>query len=110
MAMQLRERLSLVRLHAVIFRVREREMVRSFLIAGLLLCLVAMSGEAREPGWDWRVVTFGDQREKIQETPILERDYRPLHFYGNTVRRMHYRGTPLPLPKSVVPTRPRHNR
>jgi hypothetical protein len=91
-AMQLRERLSLVRLHAVIFRVRER------------------SGEAREPGWDWRVVTFGDQREKIQETPILERDYRPLHFYGNTVRRMHYRGTPLPLPKSVVPTRPRHNR
>jgi hypothetical protein len=85
-------------------------MVRSFLITGLFVCVMAMSGEAREPGWDWRVVTFGDQREKIQDTPILERDYRPLHFYGNTVRRMHYRGSPLPLPKSVVPPRTRTNR
>lgn len=92
------------------FWVREGAMVRSFWIAGLLVCSMAMAGEAREPGWDWRVVTFGDQREKIQGTPILERDYRPLHFYGNTVRRMHYRGSPLPLPKSVVPPRTRTSR
>jgi hypothetical protein len=85
-------------------------MVRSFFFAGLLIFGMALVGEGREPGWDWRVVTFGDQREKIQSTPILERDYRPLHFYGNTVRRVHYRGSPLPLPKSIVPPRPRTSR
>lgn len=55
-----------------------------------------------EPGWAPQVVMRGEDRERLQATPILERPYRPLHFYGNTVRRMHYRGTPLPTPRETA--------
>lgn len=34
--------------------------------------------------------------------PITERPYRPLHFYGNTVRRLHYRGQALPAPRDLT--------
>ena len=43
-------------------------------------------------GFDPRVITFGAEREKIQATPIQQRPYRPLHVYGNTVRRRQSRG------------------
>lgn len=49
-----------------------------------------------EPAWERRVMLFGEERAVKEATPILERPYRPLHIYGNTVRRMHYRGTVLP--------------
>jgi hypothetical protein len=49
-----------------------------------------------EPGWERGVVKFGAERERIQNTPILERPYRPLHVYGNVVRRRHYQGRALP--------------
>ncbi len=42
------------------------------------------------------IIAFGEQRKQIEATPILERPYRPLHFYGNTVRRRHYRGVGTP--------------
>jgi hypothetical protein len=51
---------------------------------------------AAEPGWTHGVVLFGEARKKKDATPILEREYRPFHFYGNTVRRQYYRGTPVP--------------
>lgn len=51
---------------------------------------------AGEPGWTHGVVLFGDARKKKDATPILEREYRPFHFYGNTVRRQYYRGTSVP--------------
>ena len=56
-----------------------------------------------EPGWSRGVVAFGDERAKIKELPIEQRPYRPLHVYGNTVRRIHHRGTPLPLPSRERP-------
>ncbi len=60
-------------------------------------CVWAASGaSASEPGWEGRVVKFGAEREKVQHTDILQRNYRPLHVYGNTVRRLHYRGTAVP--------------
>lgn len=49
-------------------------------------------------GFDPRIIAFGETRQQIQSTPITERPYRPLHVYGNTVRRRHYRGT-APAPK-----------
>ena len=55
----------------------------------------------REPGWTYGVVLFGEAREAKDATPILQREYRPLHFYGNTVRRQYYRGTPLPVPRDL---------
>ena len=39
------------------------------------------------------IVARGQQRQEIKSTPILERPYRPLHFYGNTVRRQYAHAT-----------------
>ncbi|MEE2935443.1 MAG: hypothetical protein VYA84_05550 [Planctomycetota bacterium] len=72
----------------------------------LLILLCALnSGHAysAEPGWSNEVIATGSQREKIRSTPIVKRPYRPLHFYGNTVRRLHYRGTPIPAPRDLAP-------
>lgn len=55
-----------------------------------------------EPGWSYGVVRVGNEREAIKSKPMTERPYRPLHFYGNTVRRLHYRGTALPAPRDLV--------
>lgn len=49
--------------------------------------------DAASTGFDPRIVTFGDTRQQIQNTPVLERPYRPLHVYGNTVRRRSTRGS-----------------
>ena len=38
-----------------------------------------------------RVVTFGADREQIKNTPIEKRPNRPLHVYGNSVRRRQSR-------------------
>lgn len=55
-----------------------------------------------EPTWSYGVVRVGEDRDAIKSMPITERPYRPLHFYGNTVRRMHYRGTAVPAPRDIV--------
>ena len=44
------------------------------------------------PGWLGVVVARGELKEWIDSTPIVDRPNRPLHFYGNTVRRRYYRG------------------
>lgn len=51
---------------------------------------------ANNPG----VIAFGDERARIQSTPIEQRPYRPLHFYGNTVRRRNSRATTRPTRSS----------
>lgn len=61
--------------------------------SGLLL---AGPVAAQEPGWSGPIIARGPQREAIEKTEIHLRPYRPLHFYGNTVRRTYYRGNPLP--------------
>jgi hypothetical protein len=40
-----------------------------------------------------RIITFGETRQQLQSTPIEQRPYRPLHFYGNRVRRQNNRGS-----------------
>jgi hypothetical protein len=57
---------------------------------------------ADEPGWSGRVIVFGQERAQVQATPIVHRAYRPMHFYGNTVRRRYYRGPTLPRPAATV--------
>lgn len=56
------------------------------------------SANAASTGFDPRIITFGETREQIQNTPVLERPNRPLHVYGNTVRRRHSRGAAAPRP------------
>ena len=67
----------------------------AFVIVG---CLSVDISEARGPRWSPNVIARGAQRQQIQSTPITQRPNRPLHFYGNTVRRRHYRGIPAPAP------------
>jgi hypothetical protein len=65
---------------------------------GLIVLSVAPAFSG-EPNWQGTVVARGPQRVQIQSTDMVRRPYRPLHFYGNTVRRRHYRGTAIPQPK-----------
>jgi hypothetical protein len=57
---------------------------------------------AQEPGWSGVVIARGDQRRAIEATDILQRPYRPLHFYGNTIRRQYYRGRPYPTVRDLT--------
>lgn len=68
------------------------------LIAMLVAVLWCTSASARgvEPDWRGVVIARGAEREAIESLDILDRPYRPLHFYGNTVRRQYYRGRGAP--------------
>lgn len=65
---------------------------------------MAGSAAAAEPGWSPIVLPTGEYREQIKSMPIEKRPYRPLHFYGNTIRRNYYRGNPAPMPRDIVTT------
>lgn len=69
---------------------------------GVATIFFAQESTAQQPGWSPNIIATGQEREQIRATPIEQRPYRPLHFYGNTVRRMHYRGTPLPTIAETV--------
>ena len=70
---------------------------RALLFAGALVVFAASLAQASEPGWSSQVILFGQAREEIRSTNILDRPYRPLHFYGNAVRRRYYRGSAFAL-------------
>ena len=63
----------------------------------ILLAMGASSVTAREPGWVRNVIPRPAERRVLRSTPIIHRPYRPLHIYGNTVRRQHYHGRLLPV-------------
>ena len=56
----------------------------------------------REPGWSGPSVLRGRAKEANENIPILERNYRPTHVYGNMTRRHHYRGTVIPSHRDRV--------
>lgn len=47
------------------------------------------------------IIATGDLRRQIAATPIVERPNRPLHVYGNTVRRRHHRHLHAPTGREV---------
>lgn len=66
-------------------------------IIAVASCLLAhQDAQGQEPGWTSGVIKVGNDRVQSRNTHILNRPYRPLHFYGNTVRRMHYKNRMLP--------------
>lgn len=81
--------------------------MRIAVFAALVAAAVAPApGEAAGTGFDPRIVTFGDSREEFQSTPITQRPYRPLHVYGNSVRRRHQRSFATPArPSATLPNR-----
>ena len=69
--------------------------VRRLLVAFFLVLMagVASESQASPPtGWDRTIILRGQERAVVKATPIEKRPNRPLHVYGNTVRRMEYRG------------------
>lgn len=67
-------------------------------------CILTSDASSAEPGWSPIVLPTGEYREQIKSMPIELRPYRPLHFYGNTIRRNYYRGNPAPTPRDIVTT------
>ena len=71
----------------------------AFLAAATVTLSCAFVGPAAaeaadaSPGVSLKVITFGEERARLQSTPIEQRPYRPLHFYGNRVRRQSRRST-----------------
>ena len=75
--------------------------MRSLAFAALLAAAVAHApADASGTGFDPRIVTFGETRDQIKSTPITQRPNRPLHVYGNTVRRRHSRSPSSPRTSS----------
>lgn len=71
--------------------------MRRIIVAALGAAVSLPAGaDAVGTGFDPRVVMVGEAREQLKATPIEERPYRPLHVYGNTVRRRHCRATVPP--------------
>ena len=66
----------------VSFRTVTGVAIATTLVAGLVDL-----GPVSAKDFDPRVITFGDTREQIKSTPVTARPNRPLHVYGNTVRR-----------------------
>ena len=80
----------------------DTEMVKLKPLYSLLLAVVVTGvTSGREPAWSGRVIETGPARQLLQQTPLLLRPNRPFHFYGNTVRRLHYRGRLLPTRNDV---------
>jgi hypothetical protein len=78
--------------------------VAFFVGASLGSCLMIEQARSAEPGWSPIVIPTGEYREQIKSMPIEQRPYRPLHFYGNTIRRNHYRNNPAVMPRDVRTT------
>jgi hypothetical protein len=58
---------------------------------------ISSLAEASPTGWSPVIIATGEYRHAIKSTPIHHRPNRPLHFYGNTVRRRIYGGPSLPV-------------
>ena len=63
-------------------------MLRVILVAAVA---AATAVSAEGAGFDPRVITFGSERDQIKSIPIEQRPNRPLHVYGNSVRRRQSR-------------------
>lgn len=83
---------------------KRKSLVVSIVMAATTVIVSGRVGGATEPGWSPIVLPTGEYREQVKSLPIEQRPYRPLHFYGNTVRRNFYRGNPLPAPKDLRTT------
>jgi len=59
---------------------------------------------AAEPGWTRNAIKTPGERAYYRNIPVEQRPYRPLHFYGNAVRRRYYRGRTAPQRRDVTQT------
>ena len=52
-----------------------------------VLILASEAASAAEPGYSLPITARGEVRDAIKSLDIHDRPNRPLHIYGNTVRR-----------------------
>lgn len=64
---------------------------RTILLALVAILTVSSLLPIQEAAASGPIIARGAERAAIKSTHILNRPYRPLHFYGNTVRRRHAR-------------------
>jgi hypothetical protein len=65
-------------------------------VAIAAIFLTNQSASAQSMRWYPFVIARGPDRQIIENTPIELRPNRPLHFYGNAVRRNYRRSTSFP--------------
>jgi len=78
-----------------------RRTAAALIFAGVVFAGVVFAAGAslaQEPGWSTAMLPTSPEARQIRQMDILDRPYRPGHVYGNTVRRMYYRGHPFPVP------------
>ena len=80
---------------------RPRLLLKAIFAAAVFCLFSGSSAEAQEPNWYPFAIARAEHRPAIQAMPIYQRPYRPLHFYGNAVRRDYYRGTAMVLPRDL---------
>lgn len=64
-------------------------------MVAMLFSFVGGSGVAQAApptGWKSNIILRGPERAAVKSMPIEKRPNRPLHVYGNTIRRMEHRG------------------
>ena len=61
------------------------------LVVSFSATVMPSAADASERRFDPRVIVVGEAREQLKAVPITKRPYRPLHVYGNSVRRRHQR-------------------
>ncbi len=66
--------------------------VRSLLAACVVIGFAVGAQAAPPTGWDSTIILRGAERAAVKSMPIEKRPMRPLHIYGNTIRRMEHRG------------------
>lgn len=66
----------------------------------------AHDAAAHEPGWSSHVIKRPAERASVNSLPVVERPYRPLHVYGNTMRRRYYRQGAPAAHRTVTETSP----
>ena len=67
--------------------------MRTLLFLAASTALGVLPAAAAGTGFDPRIIVLGEERQRLQQTPIERRPNRPLHFYGNRVRRQSRRST-----------------
>jgi len=73
---------------------------RTILLLCTLFAILPATSHA-ETSWTTRIIKRGPDRQTTNSMPITQRPNRPFHFYGNTVRRIHYRGVARPKLKDI---------
>jgi hypothetical protein len=82
-------------------RVGNGRLGATFVVVVFVVFALGQIGYGAEPPWVSNVIAPPAVRTTLESTPIVDRPYRPMHVYGNTVRRIHHRGRALPAPAEV---------